>query len=529
MINKDLEMIRSSTSYETLLLFSGEVAEEKITEPQKLEKLIKDGKYKEKFEFPLDTEIIKKIQEISIRDSDDDYELFRHLDKISNIWTLLISKAIKCLRYFDKREPFMKNEEKSPNSYGIDSLSKYYKDYSEFEKTLYGSGKYYRDHVVHVFRTWLSGVACLVKNNGAYLDFITVGDKNENMQTNRCEKLSIWTMVSLMHDLGYPLEKAQDIISSTRSMISTFIPNPSISLDLSFRGVQNQMNDFIVRLMSSKMVKKDTGIADKPFVARLQPKYYFKFQKSLERTKHGIISTLIIYKLLTYFLESDYSINEDYSFGEEDCRQFYIRREILRSMASHTCDDIYHLYMDSFSFLLIIADDTQEWGRKYISELYVDSGKKYILDYISMSTEIANSYLCEIKEEMTLPAKKDKNDYIEIDEIKSFLYRLKEQCSHYITIFRDGQDTSKRDFVFKKICSIDYAPIKMKVIFEINNEQQSLINGEIEYSTQAKVDKLFDGAFFEEAFKSNKVNWDIELGKKDEPASWRRGKFSLKV
>ena len=67
------------------------------------------------------------------------------------------------------------------------------------------------------------------------------------------------------------------------------------------------MNDFVIRFMSSKMrevnsicpkekeyenedVKKsDTGCAaddkeskPKKFVARLQPKYYFKLQKSLE-------------------------------------------------------------------------------------------------------------------------------------------------------------------------------------------------------------------------------------------------------
>lgn len=534
MINKDLEMIRNCTSAETLFLFSSEVSEVSVDNEDALGELIKKGDYKEKLEYPLDIQMIKKMQEIALRDDDDDYEMFRYLDKISEIWSMLISKAIKCLRYFDKREPFLKNEKKSPNAYGIDALSQYYKDYSEFEKTLYGSGKYYRDHVIHVFRTWLSGVACLVKNNGEYLENMSVGEKNENILVTRSEKLSIWTIIALTHDLGYPLEKAQDIINSTRSMISTFIPNPSISMDLSFQGVQNFMNDFIIRLMSSKMTAKDTGIPDRPYVARLQPKYYFKFQKSLERTKHGIISTLIIYKLLTYFLESDYNINEDYAFGEEDRRQFYIRREILRAMASHTCDDVYHLYMNTFSFLLIIADDTQEWGRKYISELYVDSGKKYSLDYISMTPSEQSSddvkilpHICEIKEEIKLPVKKDKKNLVEVDEIKSFLLRLKDQCMHYITIFRDGQDTSKRDFVFRKICVIEYLPIKMVVTFEINNEQKSNISGKIEYSTQKQVDELFNEAFFKEAFKASELEWEITNGQKNKTNTWKEGEIHL--
>lgn len=34
-----------------------------------------------------------------------------------------------------------------------------------------------------------------------------------------------------------------------------FIQNPVLSMDLSFRGIQNQMNDFVLRFMSSKMWK----------------------------------------------------------------------------------------------------------------------------------------------------------------------------------------------------------------------------------------------------------------------------------
>ena len=168
---------------------------------------------------------------------------------------------------------------------------------------------------------------------------------------------------------------AQDIIDKTKEMMATFIVNPIISTDLSFNGIQNNMNDFVVRFLSSKMREKETDKGpkegEKKYVARLQPKYYFKFQKSFEKSKPGILSAIIVYKLLLYFVESDYSVNEDYSFDPKDVRQFYIRREILRSMASHTCRDIYHLDMLNFAFLLIVVDDCQEWGRKRINELYV--------------------------------------------------------------------------------------------------------------------------------------------------------------
>ena len=95
----------------------------------------------------------------------------------------------------------------------------------------------------------------MVKNNGAYLEKLTINEKDFEIILSNEEKLSMWTIIALTHDLGYPLQKAKNIIDTTRSMVSTFIANPNISMDLSFHGVQNYMNDFIVRLMSSKMVK----------------------------------------------------------------------------------------------------------------------------------------------------------------------------------------------------------------------------------------------------------------------------------
>lgn len=108
-------------------------------------------------DHPLDIEVTAKIKDLydSIHDDDDDYEIFRHSAKTDELWELLISKAIRCLRYFDAREPFMQNAGKKPKAYGIDELNEYYTKYKDFEHMLYGSSQYYRDHVVHVFRTWL--------------------------------------------------------------------------------------------------------------------------------------------------------------------------------------------------------------------------------------------------------------------------------------------------------------------------------------------------------------------------------------
>lgn len=310
------------------------------------------------------------------------------------------------------------------------------------------------------------------------------------MGLNRKEKLSMWTIIALTHDLGYPLEKAKGIIDVTQDMLTSFIADPNISADFSFHGVQNYMNDFVLRLMSSKMEQRQNSGDEAPpyYVARLQSKYYFKFQKSLERNKHGILSTLIIYKMLTYFLESDYSLNEDYRFDKEECRQFYIRREILRAIASHTCDDIYQMYMGSFSFLLRICDDTQEWGRKNISELYVKSAHTYELEDIALIFGEGTANTCTIRETMSLPDQ---------ESVKTIFNRFHKQALTYITIFRDGQDTSLRDFTFERRLTIKCENIQIEIKLIINNNEASKLTGDIIYVSDGAVNQRYGRDFFE--------------------------------
>ena len=409
---------------------------------------------------------------------------------------------------------FQFNISKHPVAYGVDDLKDYFEKYIEFEKMLYGGGKYYRDHVIHVFRVWLLGLDLLLANNAEYLEKIIV---QHNADTNLFEKLSVWTMIALTHDLGYPLEKSQEIIEKTKDMMKSFISNPTITLNTSFDGIQNNMNDYILRFISSRMrpynndkVKqlsddislsnlisgnyngnisyKDIQNDNKnsrscEYVARLQPKFYFKFQKSLEKYKHGILSSIIIYKILLYFLESDFSINEDYIFEEEDVRQYYIRREILRTISAHTCSDIYHLDMLTFGFLLIMVDDIQDWGRKRISELYINKNERYELKKAEPDFNVG---AIELNGDKIKIHKFTVEDYIEygnddIETIKDTLDRLKDQSYDYERIFRDGQDTAKRNFSFEKRTEILYhnkgkESVHIKVIMQVSNNTSPIFD-----------------------------------------------------
>jgi len=154
---------------------------------------IKENKYC--ISHPLDDEILDKLMELSksMRDDDDEYKIFIKIRDIISLWKQLIEKSIKCLRFFDKREPFIENTEKSPIAYGIEELYKYFDKYIKFESMLYGGGKYYRDHIVHMFRVWLLGIHCLLEedNNEKYLDKISLGKDThkKEIKITQMEKL----------------------------------------------------------------------------------------------------------------------------------------------------------------------------------------------------------------------------------------------------------------------------------------------------------------------------------------------------
>jgi len=436
-----------------------------------------------KFTHPLDDEILDekgfliKLKPHSNEESID----YRYAKELDELWEKLIRKSIECLRFFDEREPFIKEGEKKALAYGLDSLIRYHDRYTKFESMLYGASSFYRDHVFHVIRTWLLGVFCLTKkmndDSTILIDSIVIdGEKDSGFsgEINAFEKLSMWTIIALCHDLGYPLEKAEQILDKTQEMMKDFIPKPNIWNNFGFSGTQDTINEYILRFISTKMKpseeittgenKKTSKRSEQIFLGRIQPKYYLKFAKSLEGFNHGIISAVIIYKMLLYFLESDFNLNDDHHYTHDDARQFYIRREILRAMAAHTCPDIYSINLATFSSLLFLSDELQQWGRKSWKDMYAG------LDNNAVQLTI-NSFT---------PSNLDVKEEIKMDNLEStdtiaenIAHIFKRQYSLYKTTFRDGQYTTNRDLNIKK---------EMKIKLKTKGTDENEINIKYELS-----------------------------------------------
>lgn len=366
----------------------------------------------------------------SINELKTNIELCEQKEILIEIWKDLVANAIIFLKFRDDRECHHDD-----GDYGINDLGDFFQSYCDFEKFLYGGSEYYRDHVSHVFKVFLLGEK-LVRDELHGFSFIDVmDDKIGEKSITAEEKEAMWCIASLTHDLGYPTEAVNEIHDKLRGMLKIFnIQDVSYIL-----SQQSQLfNDNIIKLISSDLVKIENDTDYIRYATHIQAKYYLKFSRSIEKWDHGIESCIVLVKSLIYFLETDFSIDRQKSMDIDDARQFLIRQRILRAIASHSCDFIYHLKLD-LSFLLRLIDEMQEWGRPKLTDLFIKSPEATFSYEEFKKDMIEYSIKFSYKDQMLKDAEKKLHE-----NIKEYFRR---KIDAYITILRSAVDGKQRDFV----------------------------------------------------------------------------------
>ena len=394
---------------------------------------------------------VKKIKkEIEGLEFGDDHDLLSQKEKLLKIWDLLIGCAIVYLKSKDKREMHHDDED-----YGVSNLSKFFRSFTDFETVFYGADKHYRDHVSHMFKVFLLGELLLKEKN--LFQEIKIGDNllDPKFVISDGEKEAIWGITSLTHDLGYGMRLVPKINSKTRSMLEKF--DIFDIHELGFPFPNQPFNEFVINIASSdlrelnekekdllrkKDEKKKPPLQDRRmYVNHTQSKYLLKFSRSFDHFSHGIFSSILLVKNCIYFLESDFSLNPAKPLNQLDARNFLIRQTILRSIASHDCDEIYYLTLPQFPFLLRIMDEMQDWGRPGLSDLFTHKPK---LDLYVKRLDRSNiNYRCIYCNNPKAPMdKKDKGEFADI--IKAEFIR---KCEIFRKILRSAVGGELRDLV----------------------------------------------------------------------------------
>lgn len=296
-------------------------------------------------------------------------------EKAKNLWENLFKDAMLFLRENDTRQ---KKFDKDTDDEEV--IVRYFEEFISFENILYGSGPFYRDHTIHVIRNFLLGNFC-ISNTFGFGDIViptSPHDKKIFEKVSSDVKEAMWCIISLCHDLGYPLETVKNINKNVIKMITSFGPLDVRDLSFTFPTQSQPISDQLLKLVSSRLTPINVGEDEKKYVMHLQSKFYLKFSKSFEKYDHGIMSCLLLFKKLSYFLETDFTTDERVKFDECDAVNFLIKREIMRAIAGHTCPEIYHLSLNNFSLLLILFDEFQEWDRPVPKNLYTGNERSEV-------------------------------------------------------------------------------------------------------------------------------------------------------
>ncbi len=302
------------------------------------------------------------------------------VEKLKELWPQVLTDALRQLKRKDSREYDEKKKEPDFDSFfnkeslGVPELEKVIEAFTDFEGLMYGGRpNNYRDHLVHAFRVWIIGHGILKQSLygkmsiEGYVDDGKKANAKPECQIAPEEWESMWAIVALCHDIGYPFSETGNITGKMEETLATHGLQPQGSLRFDFSPRAASLNDTILRITSSRIVTSRDE--KKRYYTHLQNKYYMKFLRAFEKLQHGVLSSVLMAGCLVYFLESDLCHDNTKALKPEDARQFLIRREILRAIAAHTCPDIYHVQFNTLSFLLYIVDELQAWGRPTFEQM----------------------------------------------------------------------------------------------------------------------------------------------------------------
>lgn len=403
------------------------------------------------------------------------------------LWTQLVTGAINVLKWQDRRENprgvqvgYIEwlDETLGHVAFGVDDLDRYFQEFIDFEQVLYGTERYYRDHFVHVIRVWLIGIMVFCRH--LPLRQFRYDAPTARFDLTGSEQLAAWTLTALCHDLGYPLQKIANMNVPLRRMISAVGKAQVQDFGYQLPRQHEFIDDFIVRFISSKAISIPDPHArsrkrPRPtFKTEIQPKYYLKFSKSFEDLQHGILSCTLLMKQLVYFLESDFDISQEKTLDTEDARQFLIRRQIIRTIAAHTCDEIYHIHAETFSFLLIICDELQEWGRPTFREMrgqHALQSQAFLSAYGAEHVEIRTKFEPEACNGKPVADAKDFADAVE--------HRARVLFRRLHKILRSALDVPQRKLRLTWTMSMRHGQQSLEMQFRIDrNRCQVLVGGE---------------------------------------------------
>jgi len=350
---KELEIIKKDFNLETdedviNFLLSGI---KKVTVPKDRELLSK----------PLMNEI-NNIDKISYRNEIQNFKKSCNLDD-KDLYTIVMETLHSLwVRKYQKEEAFGRFE-----------------IYKEFEKVLFKQ-PHYRDHFIHQFQVFLSGIPIINKHYDAIVEsYTTVFGDNSKINIDFS-----WLLAATFHDIGYLVQQFDEWLNS---FFKEFLEISEIPINLDFgklfliRNFQEYVDKLTSLYMSIYSDKKEgewtyngKHIVDNEFRKMFS-------SKLISDRNHGLISALILLDRIE---------NSKVVQGISNYKDGTFTSSIMPSALSISLHDAeiflndkikqIEFSKDPLSFILIYCDTIQEWGRPISS---ISSGSFEYAPYLS--------------------------------------------------------------------------------------------------------------------------------------------------
>ena len=308
-------------------------------------------------------------------------------------------------------------ESNSPKDRSIENLNKYIDAFTLFEEMLFGLDPSYRDHTLHSLWVYLFGHQFII-GMGGYDKVKIAGQidityykggktkfviRAEPKKGSRPHMEAMWAMISILHDLGYPVET----ISNKPNEVFGRILDPFaidfgsiFQMDIGSRIflLHQSLCDLLSTMYRPKgltyeeeqkfLKEADEKASAGPFFVQRGPTVSkaeaveMEFIIASVDKKHSAWSAILAFKNISYLHESDY-----HGGGSRDYLRLLTRRDILYSIVHHTSEEPKDDAINRFQFILLLIDDIEEAAR------YGRGGRErgIVSDYCDLQWDISET------------------------------------------------------------------------------------------------------------------------------------------
>ncbi len=187
-------------------------------------------------------------------------------------------------------------------------------------------------------------------------------DVNKTIDIIKKHEPSLWCLIALTHDLGYPIEKTKKANETMANMVSNFGFLEQRDFQYNFTIVHQTAISELLNTISSVVM----WLSPKGFKVGSQPGIRLDFAKSFERLEHGIMSAYLVQMHIDYICESlpvMLGIPEVFSPEHESAAKQAFIIQWLRAISSHTNNNVYWPQVNNMEALLLLCDELDEFSR----------------------------------------------------------------------------------------------------------------------------------------------------------------------